>query len=503
MIGIIEPMPTGGVGAMGVRLLHAALRRHGHVAEIVRRRPGDLLPPPRPAAWFVSCLYPRQWLHVARTLDWAGVARRSIDRRADDPLIAFGGQAMLAPSPIAPFADVIALGDGEVTGVLLAELAARGLPRHAIMERLVGQHGYWVPSLDPAGRLVRVERQRVEVVAMEYRGQTTIEVARGCRSKCAFCPIGWAGGTYREAPAADVVAEIGRRRGRVNLYAPDYSAVVHAVEYDGALASAGCRHAGRDSRIDYAARHLAAGGQYRSYSFGIEGTSERLRRALAKPLSSELILQTLHALRDVQGIKLYIIVGLPGETACDRREFIDLLSDIRRVYPGRMEITPTHFQSIPHTPLQWAANWHDSDAYAWVRDLRAWARDRHTGSMRDGLMVAEAKGRELHEHDAWLQRASALAADYLDTATESRVTSGAWRDAASAVGCQVDLSALDEHAVTPWTHVDVGIEPERVLAAWRRYSREIEAIYARPSWATPDPVPRASASTVIQQLPLL
>jgi len=101
----------------------------------------------------------------------------------------------------------------------------------------------------------------------------------------------------------------------VNLFAPDYSSVSWADAADTLMEGHGCKQRGRDARMDATVRRLMPA---RSYSFGIEGVSARMRDLIAKPLSEDAI---LGAMADLSGrglqVKLYFIVGLPGETPDD------------------------------------------------------------------------------------------------------------------------------------------------------------------------------------------
>src|SRR5690606_8126837 len=159
----------------------------------------------RPDAYYISTIYTRQWTYLPSLFRRLGISLWQRERSEGDPLVAFGGQTSYAPEPIADFADVIALGDGELTGNYIAGLIDQGVPQRDILTGLDGRRGVYVPSRYPGDD--RPAFKRWEADAYEPRiiypgdnsdSRPTIEVARGCRSKCAFCPIGWAGGTYRE-----------------------------------------------------------------------------------------------------------------------------------------------------------------------------------------------------------------------------------------------------------------------------------------------------------------
>ena len=85
--------------------------------------------------------FENDYLHVLKMLRLAGIPLRAQDRGPRDPLVVLGGAAMfLNPEPLAPFADLIAVGEGEalvpkmMDALLGADDAAEG-PRAALSRR--------------------------------------------------------------------------------------------------------------------------------------------------------------------------------------------------------------------------------------------------------------------------------------------------------------------------------------------------------------------------------
>lgn len=498
-IYVTEPGSTGGVGAMGVKILVASLRAAGHTVTRVRldkRDEGGTNPLfdglldevaadarwlPRPDAWYVSALYVRQFVDVPDMFRRIGLEPRAEDRKQTDPLVVFGGQFAIAPEPLALFADVIAFGDGELTGTAIGTLLDRRSDKTGLINEVVERRGFYVPS---AG-IVPVERLEGEVYApivVDQRGSHVpiIELARGCRSRCAFCPIGWAGGSYREGDPATIREGIAAlRTRRVNLFAPDYSSVTWVENLEEFVERAGCRTIGRDARVDATHRHLVHGHGVKQYSFGVEGISERLRRAVGKPLAAEKLLETMSLLErgGVRSVRWYMILGLPGETDADLAEFHSTLEAVRAVYSGSLDVSQTHLQPVPHTPLQWVDGHYQPDAAAravrtidWCKSI--WQERR--------WLAGQFKGRELHEHDTWLQRADRRAAAYIIAlnGNKAKLADGRWRDVAEEVGIDVDsaLDAIEPGKTTPWSHVRPGPDPLMVHRGWENYQRAVREV---------------------------
>jgi hypothetical protein len=498
-IYITEPGNTGGVGAMGKRILSQIMRRKGHEVVDVRlfktveggeqrglfaglldEQTSDTGHLPKPDAWFISTLYPRQWVDLPDMFRRIGLAPMAQDRTETDPLVCFGGQAMISPAPVLAFADVIALGDGEATGVAIGGLLDSGKSKMQILELLRGKPGFFVPG--GGERLRRLELPFHGTVVstddLKSKDVPVIEAARGCASKCSFCPIGWAGGTYREAPKSAVESALVQLRGkRVNVFAPDYSSISFSEDIDSLIESNGCKQTGRDARLDAAARSMAIGGAVKQYSFGIEGASERIRKAIGKPLTIDKILATMKMLKDVHHIIWYVILGFPGETSKDIDEFIKLCEMTKGEYRGKLDITFTHLQSVPHTPLQWIDAHYRQDALAahgQLRDIfRGWWTDEGVK-----ILGSQFKGIELHEHDSFLQRAPMGAAEYLLklNGSKPKMADGRWRDVAAESSLDVEeiLSPLRLDESLNWDFVDVGVEKRMVQKGWGNYAKQMQ-----------------------------
>src|SRR5512141_31948 len=94
-----------------------------------------------------SVSFENDYLHVLQVLRLAGIPLRAKDRGRRDPIVILGGAAMmLNPEPLAPFADLVVVGEGEpmVPRMMEALLGAES-PRQGI-EALSPTDGFYVPS---------------------------------------------------------------------------------------------------------------------------------------------------------------------------------------------------------------------------------------------------------------------------------------------------------------------------------------------------------------------
>ncbi len=94
-----------------------------------------------------SVSFENDYLHVVRILRLAGIPLRASERGPRDPLILMGGSALfLNPEPLAPFADLVAVGEGEaLVPTLFDALLGASSPR-AGLEALGPRQGFYVPS---------------------------------------------------------------------------------------------------------------------------------------------------------------------------------------------------------------------------------------------------------------------------------------------------------------------------------------------------------------------
>ena len=493
-IYVTEPDTTSGIGASGMQILLRSLQRAGHDARHVDlfatktkrsvRQPllpldVDAGPLPRPDAWFVSVLHARQWANVPTMFRKMGLAPLTEKRAPSDPLVAFGGQSMMTPEPLADFADVMALGDGEVTGNAIADLLRGGASRADVMRELAGRAGFYVPSRGLA-RFERVETDFRATMYASENGTPRIDLARGCQYKCAYCTLGWAGGTYREADPQEVKSQIlTLRPKRLALYAPDYATVSYVPEIEELLRRIGSVNTSKDARLDVLRRRLGDGLETRSGYWGVDGFSERIRDAIAKPLLDSEVVDLLSKMNDVGGQKkFFMIAGFPGEEDADLDAFLALLHEIRRVYSGvSLRIQVTHLRPLPHTPLQWASYAYSPAAEGRYLKLKELMVRWYTKGAQQWLLMPWG-GRDLLEHEGFLLRSDRRASAYLLALDGNRAKQrdDRWRDLAektTGVGADDALRPRSVGDSLPWDHVHVGISKDAVRKAWEVYQRRM------------------------------
>lgn len=315
-------------------------------------------------------------LDYLRTVDMIRRSRiplLAVDRDDRHPLLVAGGIAVSAnPAPIAPFFDVLALGDGEaiLPGLVGGLRQATGGSREEILSLLQGQPGLYIPSL--AGR-EQVSRAWVKNLDdfqtgsailtpdTEFANMNLLEVARGCGRGCRFCLGGHINRPIRERSISALVEQAGSKLelssqvGLVGSAVSDHSSIEELME---GLLEMGARISISSLRADALSSKMVSAlveGGARTLTIAPEAGSERLRKFIGKGLTEQHILRAveLSSQHNFQRLKLYFMIGLPSETDDDIGELISLALTIRERFGKKVIVSVTPFVPKAQTPFQW------------------------------------------------------------------------------------------------------------------------------------------------------
>jgi len=87
------------------------------------------------------------YTNVLTMMTLAGVPQRSTARTGHDPLVMIGGAVTFVnPEPLAPFADIIAAGEGEALVPPLVRAFEAANDRDELLRLLAAERGYYVPA---------------------------------------------------------------------------------------------------------------------------------------------------------------------------------------------------------------------------------------------------------------------------------------------------------------------------------------------------------------------
>lgn len=274
-------------------------------------------------------------------------------RKSIKPLVILGGFNSFNFRSLGNLFHLACVGDGEDWLPKALELAKRN-----DIDGIKMLSGTYWPGKETATQWQNV---KFESYAMNEPGQTTtrIEIARGCKYSCKFCAL-----TYlkknREGTEEQIKSLIDASPGkRVALFAPDRLSHTNYSALSSHLINAGKIDNAADTRMDSLNRYT---GDYQgTLLFGMEGVSQRLRKAVGKSMPVDLLVNNLcritrESKTGKKNFRFYIILDLPGEKDEDYDEFTEFLAAIeRRPEASRMILSPfiNTFMPQPLTPVQW------------------------------------------------------------------------------------------------------------------------------------------------------
>lgn len=184
-----------------------------------------------------------------------------------------------------------------------------------------------------------------------------VEIARGCPSRCAFCSLSALSEKLRFFSMENIISAIPANADRVGLVSAvptDHPDIVPLLDR---LVASGKRVSLSSLRIatltDHVLDLLVAGG-LRSLTIAADGPSERLRKAIHKPVNEAALLRgvTMAKEHKLHSLKVYCIIGLPGETQADLDEFICLIKKMRAIAPQiAITLSLSPFVPKPFTEL--------------------------------------------------------------------------------------------------------------------------------------------------------
>jgi radical SAM family uncharacterized protein/radical SAM-linked protein len=338
--------------------------------------------------------------NILEMLDLAGIPLTWQERmQGNYPLIFAGGQTATSnPEPYTDFLDFIALGDGEELlpeiGLVLEEGKKAGLSREDILLDLAQVPGVYVPQFynmaedgsihpnrpDVPKRILRRVATPIPAYSIglvpfvqTVHDRLTIEIRRGCTRGCRFCQPGMLTRPARDVEPDKVVNAIekGMRETGFNefsllsLSCSDYLALpAVGVEIRNRLKDENISLSLPSQRVDRFDENIAniiGGTRQGSLTFAPEAGTQRMRDIVNKGLTNEELLRGVKTAWE-QGwdkIKLYFMIGLPGETDEDVLGIAETVSWLKRECRGQgrkplaFNLTISNFTPKPHTPFQW------------------------------------------------------------------------------------------------------------------------------------------------------
>lgn len=348
-----------------------------------------------------SISFENDYPHLLTILDQAGIPLRSSERSARHPLVIAGGVAcFLNPEPIAPFIDCFLLGEAEGILPRFFQVFEPGRDKQELLKNLACRvPGAYVPAFYHAryhadGTLatfepledvpLKIKRvylknlDQISTCSAVLTPHTTfdrtflIEVGRGCPHGCRFCSAGFIYRPPRFRPMAQLKQTIdrgARLTDRIGLVGAAVSDLPEIEELCAKFNDQNIRISFSSLRADRLTPGLLSilkKSDVKTATIAPEVGSERMRRVINKGITEEDVLTaaTMLVENGIPNLKLYFMIGLPGETGADIDAIIKLAKQIKhrfltssraRKHIGTITISLNSFVPKPATPFQWAA----------------------------------------------------------------------------------------------------------------------------------------------------
>jgi radical SAM superfamily enzyme YgiQ (UPF0313 family) len=312
----------------------------------------------------VSVAYELELAGLLKLLGAAGVPLQASEREPRHPFVLAGGPLTFSnPLPLVPFVDAIVIGEGESLVEWALETLRDAPTRAAALEALAAHphilvpaiHGEVVPKVAACDDALLPATSTIITPHTELSNMFLLEAERGCSRGCTYCVMRRStNGGMRIVPKETVLERIPAHAKKVGLVGAAVSDHPKIIEIVRELAERGLGVGLSSLRPDklkdefVGALKLAG---YRTLTTALDGPSERLRGLIdRRGREPHYHAAAEHARKHgMDRLKLYLMIGLPGETDADIDECVGFVSELSRIIPIALGVAP--FCAKRNTPL--------------------------------------------------------------------------------------------------------------------------------------------------------
>lgn len=486
----------------------------------------------------ITLQYEMCYTNILQILDLSGIPLYAKDRTPEDPFVICGGPCTYNPEPVADFFDLVYIGEGETSyRELLDQYQAwkkSGESRRGFLERAAKVEGIYVPSLyevtyeddgtiremRPLCEAAPPKVKKQVVTDMEHtfypekplvpyiratQDRVVLEIQRGCIRGCRFCQAGM---IYRPIRPRNV-EELKRLAVRMldntgyeeitlsSLSSSDYNELAELVYFLIEECQERKVNVSLPSlRIDAFSLDVMEKVQdvrKSSLTFAPEAGSQRMRDVINKGLTEEVILDgARQAFRGGWNrVKLYFMLGLPGEREEDIEAIAALADQVAAVYfelpkeerNGRPEISvsSSFFVPKPFTPFQWAP----MDTAEQFETKRRFLRDQVKQQLNRRSIRYHCHDAVTSELEGLFARGDRRLAGVIEEAYRRGCLFDAWTDWFKEDVWEQVLSdkrvsrqfynyrERGKDEIFPWDFIDIGVTKEFLYREYERAGQEV------------------------------
>jgi len=339
-----------------------------------------------------SISYEKDIINMITMLRRAGIPPLRKERENEKyPIIGAGGIVVMEnPTILEEFMDVLFIGDAEAILPKVVDTLINNRERNnkkEVLENFVGIDGVYVPKY--ASEYKEIRRSLAldldstlypirQVMFLDGPNELTpiygkaylMEISRGCPYWCRFCLLGYLCKPHRVRNLRRVIDILSQgipivRSSGIEKVVLISSAIGNYPKLEELLSwlvkDQKLKISIPSMRIDkmtYGIAELIHLGGQRTITFAPETGSERIMSIIGKGISFDSIIEVAKICREVgfNNVKLYFIIGFPGERVEDIRAIAELIRRIIKVgfsIREAVRITVTPLIPKPHTPFQW------------------------------------------------------------------------------------------------------------------------------------------------------